>query len=220
MNNSEDNESTHQPLGDQNMDPTHQPLDDQNCECMRCRVGPENADKYLDSLIEKIGFAPMFIADFEPPFVYTIGLTLKGLPEIIIMGNFSADEFNCLVMTIIPKLVEHHADLLKTIPVPQKIPNMIDIKTETGDVIKACIGLGEVDKNYYEHLCGIGLERYEDNLRVIQIFIPDTNGKLKGDDGFNDHWNDCHAQQIPLNVFHEEVEDQDENSDVQNIRSE
>ena len=170
-----------------------------DCDCHECFAGSKNTRQLLDKTIRTAGFVPIYVYDANPPFVYTMGLTDKGLPEIILSGGFTAEEFNGLCMSIMPKLVSDHAKTLKTMSVSTRVPKMIKVKTSAGQLINAPIKLGEVHVTQYSTLFGKAIDRYGmGNFRVVQLFVPDQNGKLEGDIGFDEQWNIETAKQYPL----------------------
>jgi hypothetical protein len=181
----------------------------------------------INSFITENGFAIVGVFDAEPPFAYTIGMTAFNRPELIIVGNFDAKTFNNVLIEIGHrylkatgvKFVRKDVDTVdatestmntlaaeNTVNTPtyavltsaeyESLPVMIEIAINNAPV-SVPVGLRMIRKEFHEMLLCQELNRYGDIVQCIQLIIPDSNGKLPWDTGFDTHWN-YHAMQIPL----------------------
>ena len=194
-------------------------------DCVCCKSGPQKYAEMIDSFMAENGFAIIGVFDAEPPFAYTIGLTAKGFPELIIVANFNPQEFNGIMNSVGHKFIEAatatKAAVDGTTPIDyETLPVMIEIRKNNAPV-SVPVGLKKIRKEFHEMLLGQALARYGE-VECIQVVIPDANGKLPWDDGFDTHWS-YHAMQIPLyqpmivgDGNGENVDDHDNNSDSEN----
>lgn len=65
-----------------------------DAQCVRCRDGLEWPDirAQYASMIDNSGWAIVGVIDRDPPYAYTLGLSLRGLPELCAVGLDPAQE--------------------------------------------------------------------------------------------------------------------------------
>lgn len=144
------------------------------------RDGWTDVDSYLvriQALIEEHGWAVQGVLptadDPDPGFGYTVGLTLKGLPEIIIFG-LSAELMHSTLNQVAFHMVDHG---------PHHAGQVIDYLFGGGyDPIAV-----QVDPEHFdeEYLTVAGRMYGDLNLSALQLVIPDKEHRFPWDDGFS-----------------------------------
>lgn len=194
-------------------------------ECIGCTEGPAALDAQLDLLIRENGFGIAGVLDTDPPFAYTVGLTARGLPELMLAGNFTEEQFNMLVANVALEMIANAPDVAITVPTPdcpapvtEEIIRATALVTENShdfhimirgekpdDSVPAKLGMRVIKPIYHEMLLGKVLQRYGAGISCVQIFIPDAYGKLPWESGFWVPWG-LAVQQIPLYIDPAETE--------------
>lgn len=132
----------------------------------------DRMDKELEERIEKFGYTFMgvFASAESPAFVYTIGLTEKGVPEVFMSGNFDMHSMQKLAGTVADELVQH--SLEGTQPV-------LGVRT---DLFNLPVELRQVQNT--NKLNGAA-RFYGDRVRVIQLIWSDAQGRLPDEAGYD-----------------------------------
>lgn len=134
----------------------------------------DRMDKELEERIDKYGFTFMGVFSTEDQtgtnFVYTIGLTEKGLPEVFVSGNFALQSLQHLAGTVAEELVQHA--LNGTQPV-------LGIRTELFNLPVELRSVQNVNK-----LNG-ATRFYGDRVRVIQLVWSDDQGNMPHEAGYD-----------------------------------
>jgi hypothetical protein len=132
----------------------------------------DKMDRELEERIEQHGYTFMgvFASETNPAFVYTIGLTEKGVPEVFMSGNFDLHSMQKLAGTVAHELADHA--LNGTQPV-------LGVRTE---LFNMPVELRLVrDENKLN-----GARRfYGDRVRVIQLIWSDDQGRLPHEAGYD-----------------------------------
>lgn len=128
----------------------------------------------IDGLIAKNGWAVQSVlADF-PMFSYTIGLTLKSLPEIIVMG-----------------LPPDHAVGVLNIVARRLIAGEAKVNERLRDVLEGgndpVLMEAVLSEERQEFVLGAIL-RYGDRVKALQLVLPDGNNRLPWDPEFDQRW--------------------------------
>jgi hypothetical protein len=129
----------------------------------------KKVDAQLQENVEKYGWTFIGVFDPEgltPSFVYTVGLTEKGLPEVFMSGNFAPQSMQNIVNMVAQKLVEH---------AEQGTAFHHGVRTDLFNF--------PVDLRYVEDTekCNKARAWYGDRVRVLQIVWSDDNGHFPND---------------------------------------
>jgi len=131
-------------------------------------------DRQLEANIEKFGwtFMGVFGTDDQPGtnFVYTIGMTEKGLPEVLVSGNFDMHSMQMLAGTVAQEFADHA--LNGTQPKLGVRDDLFSLKVELRTV-------NDTDK------CNVARRFYGDRVRVVQLIWSDKEGRLPGEPGYD-----------------------------------
>lgn len=135
---------------------------------------------HLAEKIRTIGFTFVGVFDedmVEPAFAYSIGLTEKGWPEVLLIGNMRPQIIEIILtdlvkswiaagevkmgdndgLIVFPDMSEHP---LRVVEVPSRLA-----------VEKFCCQV----QNFYE----------KEDVKVVQVLWPDVNGKFPGEEGYD-----------------------------------
>lgn len=145
-----------------------------NPECM----GPLDFD-FVDQAIEKHGHAVVTVLEGpdegDYPFSYTIGLSLKGLPELILVCPSPPEDMASLINSVSVAMGDDPTP--RVLDLGGKFPVRI-VEVENAEVVRDdwTVQAGEYLENQ--------------DYKVVQIQITDMNGKFPGEEGFNEdyHW--------------------------------
>lgn len=131
-------------------------------------------DRQLEANIEKFGwtFMGVFGTEDQPitNFVYTIGLTEKGMPEVFVSGNFAPQSMQSIAGTVAQEFADHA--LAGTEPELGEREDLFNLKVELRVV-------HDTDK------CNIARKFYGDRVRVVQVIWSDKEGRLPGEEGYD-----------------------------------
>lgn len=128
----------------------------------------------LEDNIDRNGYTFMGVFGTEDQpitgFVYTIGLTEKGMPEVFVSGNYGAHSMQAIAGTVAQELVSHAE--AGTEPALGVREDLFNLKVELRVVT-------DTDK------CNVARRFYGDRVRVLQVIWSDKEGRLPHEDGYD-----------------------------------
>jgi hypothetical protein len=147
---------------------------DDNCECEFCsgefdptefyRAIAENIDEYGQHVQGVFGEGDIL------PFFYTIGLTEQELPELLLIGGFAPEDGAAVLNWLGEAMRERGRPF-----------NDGEIMDWGGRLPVKVVDAGDEARNEYVIQAG---EFYQtDQVRVMQVLIPDTEGRFPGEPG-------------------------------------
>ena len=138
-------------------------------------------DKKILTNIEKFGHTYMGIFSdasiARPAFIYTVGLHLSGLPEIIMSGNLDQAEMHGVISNLAGYWLQEKR------PIFGDYPDFIKLSDEKS----APISVVKVDPDFAnDNYLFIVKRLYPDaKYEVAQLYWPDINCKLPFDDDYS-----------------------------------
>jgi len=134
----------------------------------------EKLNESLDAMIERHGWAVLAVfADPDtntPTFSYTVGLTAKNKPEMIVMGmppDNARIVLNGLARRLLAGEVKRHERLSMVLTEGYE-PVLIEADTARArDFLRAAI------------------HRYGDQVQALQLVLPDAANRLPWEEGFD-----------------------------------
>ncbi len=139
--------------------------------CWKCDNPNGTEQEYLQSLRETIddhGWAVQYVESDSRPFAYTVGLTKRGMPELVITGmkpNTSARLLNSIAHMI----VDDGTRLAPAMHIDYQSEFLLEVvEVEHPDVHLL----------YAMRLCG-------DGVRALQLVWADDNGRLPWERGWS-----------------------------------
>ena len=149
------------------------------CACSICNGGMDAYIKASHEKIEKFGRTVLGVWDEDHPgqmgFFYTVGNSLKGLPELLLVLNVSPDFGASFLNFLSNKMIEQNKafDHMELVDTGGKFPVMTVMANDHA-------------KEHYmiqvENL--LGPKEFE----VLQIVIPDRSGLFPNDPNCDDHF--------------------------------
>jgi hypothetical protein len=136
--------------------------------------------KRLADGIARFGFT--FVGVFDPmkptpPFVYSIGMTAKNMPEVLMIGGFHPHIAERILADVLAHWQVHG-------PTTEGLmPNMIRFKDASLHPLKMRLienALPVVD----EYVIQAQQFYTRDDIRVVQVLWPDTNGVFPDEPGY------------------------------------
>jgi hypothetical protein len=106
----------------------------------------------------------------QPPFVYTIGNAMHGLPELIIVGHFDANVVGHILNIVGEQMRKSGEPLPETVDIGGKLPIRV---REASEAAKA------------EWTCQVGPYIGREDYRVQQLLLCDPEGVFPGEAGIN-----------------------------------
>jgi Domain of unknown function (DUF4262) len=153
---------------------------DDGCECVICS-GEFDPDEFHDRIAEIIEEHDQYVmavvtdddnhsGDHPFDFVYSIGNTGRGLPELLMLGNM---DFHVMggVLNDLGRLMRERGrpfDDGEVVPTGGRLPVKV---INAGSVAGA------------EYACWAGDYYQTDAVRVQQVLVPDTDGRFPGEPG-------------------------------------
>lgn len=125
----------------------------------------------IQSNIDRVGqhvFGASPTSPGDEAFLYTVGNALRGLPELLIVGNIPL-EMGCMILNVIG---DH---MRKNERAPDE--GLLDLDWSFPFKIRKCSDLA---KEEYTIQCGQFLGR--ENYDVLQVMICDKSGKYPGEE--------------------------------------
>lgn len=114
----------------------------------------------------------------NPSFAYSIGLTLQGKPEVLIVGPVPPDALGAIVNTV-ATLVQDR-DLRPGATVYEALQKGMPLKIIEPDQ-QVALSYTSQAEHFFQ---GEGIT----GLRVVQAVLPDQHGKLPGDPDCDPEW--------------------------------
>ena len=153
--------------------------------CTTARGGPNP----IDTMIKERGMAIVQI-DEPPasPFYYSVGVS--GGCDQRVEFFMAGLEPECVNSTI-GKLAELYKQTPKLFAKNGAIPKVIKITNKQGTIVNANAYIRTITDEAYITCCGQLQARYGKRIRVLQVFIPDTEGRA-----FNHPQYDKHLRHI------------------------
>ncbi len=147
-------------------------------DCVCCKGG--NMRTLIDESIEKKGCA-IIPVNSDPQIAYTVGLTEKGIPEFIVVGNFGMKQLADIIATSVEHLMAHRDAFMV-----EEVTGVIQVMVHD-ELIDGLLGCRRMEEEYKE-LFGWMPERYK-HFSARQLIFPDPHGKLPWHADFNSEWN-------------------------------
>lgn len=133
----------------------------------------------LDGPIKKNGFTFLGVFDPEgktPMFVYSVGLTGRGWPEVLLVGNMNPKITEIILTDIIKSWEERGEPLIgdnhDIIRFADGTPQPLRVR----EASEAAARDYAVQARFYYNT---------DDIKVVQVMWPDTDGKFPDDQGYN-----------------------------------
>jgi len=157
-----------------------------NChdlECVGCKHGPQAIQASVEKGIAKVGWVMIPVADGDPPFVYTVGLTeTYKHPELIITG-FPPNAMIEILEAAVDKLKESRGAFEGAL-----VPGVIQVNVH-GKLQDGVLGCQKVRRKKRLELLRLAVNRYgADNFAAKQLVYPDPHGILPWQPGFDSEW--------------------------------
>jgi hypothetical protein len=145
----------------------------------------EQDKAYLDGMVSRIakhGYTLVGVFDPEgkdPPYVYSVGLTQRGWPEVILVTA-------CMRPQTIETLL---ADLLAQWFHAEKVvmgdnPDLLFMRDGSSHALRVVdVDNNDVILNDYAGQVGIFFE--EDDVKFVQVLWPDKSGKFPDEEGYS-----------------------------------
>jgi len=142
--------------------------------CWECDHPESSHQDYLDhmqGLIDRFGWAVVGIEDdrIHPPWAYTLGLTPRGRPELVVTG-LPLPRATWLLNTVAPSILD------TAVPRPGE-----EVLAERGPLMEV-VRVTEPTA----HLV-IAVEFYGPEIRALQLVYADERGHWPWDAGFRGH---------------------------------
>jgi hypothetical protein len=130
----------------------------------------------LAGKIEKFGYTQLVIFPTEEDpdtvkFMYTIGLTKKGFPEILVSGNLTNQGAMDIIAEVASDLERNNGQIEMGVR-----DDLFSVRVELRDVTSP------VARN--EYVCQ-AVEMYGEQVRVIQVVWADPNNFLPNEEGYD-----------------------------------
>jgi hypothetical protein len=140
----------------------------------------QTLDKKLLEKIQEFGYTYMGVFGDatldKPAFIYTVGLHLHGLPEIIMSGNLDPNEMHGVISNLASYWLQEKRAIFGDYP---KFIVMAEGQEASITVIK--VDTNYANENYIKAVARIYPQaQYE----VAQLFWPDKEGKLPFEDEY------------------------------------
>lgn len=131
----------------------------------------------LASKIEKFGYTQLVIFPTEDDpdtvkFMYTIGLTKKGFPEILVSGNLTNQGAMDIIAGVVGDLERNNGQIQMGVR-----DDLFSVRVELRDVTSP------VARD--EFVCQ-AVQMYGEQVRVIQVVWADLNNVLPHEEGYDD----------------------------------
>lgn len=127
--------------------------------------------------IEALGFTLIGVTDSNPRWVYSVGLTGRGWPEVIMIGNIPLDYVEPIMTDLINGWLDHgrvmmgmNQDVIRFADGTSHGLRIIDVPAKEASEKYAC----QVGQFYPGH-----------ELRFVQALFPDVNGKYPDEEGYD-----------------------------------
>ena len=145
----------------------HDPSTCDHGECLVCQYHGDldRAIEHIKAQIEEYGVSVMAIYDGGPPYAYTVGMTKRGLPEGIIIGEMP------------PETAQHWLNHLFT-NAKTVVEGPVEVEAQYPQIWE----LVEVEDQYQEY-ANMVRNIYGDDFRLMQVCYPDKDGKFPWEGG-------------------------------------
>ncbi|SAK59762.1 hypothetical protein AWB81_01891 [Caballeronia arationis] len=144
---------------------------------------PEQIDATAEALrselaakIEKYGYTQLVIFPTEDDpdvvkFMYTIGLTKKGLPEILVSGNVTNQGAMDMIASVVSELERNNGQIKLGVR-DDLFSVRVDLRDVTSPVARD------------EYACQ-AVTMYGEHVRVLQVVWADLNNVLPNEEGYD-----------------------------------
>lgn len=161
--------------------------DEETCDCESCRNGHEAFVARMREIISESGHGVMTVHDdahdAAQPFTYTIGLTLRGLPELLMVGPNPNEAFR--FVNLVARIQPY--DGLRS--------EEMFLASVSGSDAKHPVYVSEIEdretKDRFTRQVGVVLG--VDDWRVQHLIAPDRQGRFPWDEGceepYRSWWN-------------------------------
>jgi len=150
-------------------------------DCVCCGTGPDAVEAALRDMIAEKGFAMIGVmaeSKEKPTFVYTVGMTGKGLPEMCMIGvplNVAQLIIGAMANSFIEGKMNlanlgHKQEAYANVPM---LPQRVYPRTPE-------------QFNYFSWVPKfVDSPEDLDNIVLVQVVVPDRHGHFPGEDGYD-----------------------------------